>query len=115
MSDHSLDSARGFCRRIESSVNEGQCINCFTAPNFQGLSRREKYGTRTLCVKYNIQDLPEPDLTGEDLNALAETSLRHILGNATMIAQTRPHEATAQTLLREIRLHLGRASRTGGP
>ena len=111
-----LSTTLGHCRRIGATVTDWQCLSCFISPDSLGLSRRTTYGLRMRCVEANIQDPPmPPPLTGEDLNALSETSLRHIIGNATMIAQANPHEATAQTLLREIRLHLAQGQRTGGP
>lgn len=111
-----LSTTLGHCRRIGATVTDWACLECFIAVDRDGRDRRRDFHLRMCCVEANIQDPPmPPPLTGEDLNALSETSLRHIIGNATMIAQANPHEATAQTLLREIRLHLAQGQRTGGP
>ncbi len=101
-----LSTTLGHCRRIKATVTHGNCLDCFTAKSIYGVERRETYSIRTRCVEANIHDPGPGPITSEDLNGLSEVRIRHILGNVVMIAQIHPHEATAQAVVREVRLHL---------
>ena len=101
------DMVLGYCIHLHARVTDETCLNCFTALDDGGADRRRVCGLRTRCVERCIVESGGcSEITTEDLNALTEASLRHIIGNATMIAQAHPHEVTAQTLIRETRLHL---------
>ena len=64
------------------------------------------------CVAVNIRPIASirPDqITAADLNALPEGSVRAILGNIVMVAQTTdPDSPTGRTALSEVRLHVSR-------
>ncbi len=102
-----LSTTLGHCRRIKATVTYEQCLTCFTAPS-PGLELRREEASyrRTNCVEANMDDPGPGPITAYDLNGLTEIRIRHILGNVVMIAQIHPHEATAQAVDREVRLHL---------
>ena len=105
------DRMLGHCVRRKIRVTDEECLECFQLFRTQ-YERFECGNRRMVCVAVNIRPIASirPDqITAADLNALPEGSVRAILGNIVMVAQTTdPDSPTGRTALSEVRLHMSR-------
>mgnify|MGYP001604614734 CR=1 FL=1 len=105
------DRILGYCVRRGMRVTDEECLECFQVYKMP-YERIEVGNRRMTCVAVNIRPLgvgPADTFTAADLNALSEESVRAILGNGVMVAQTMDRNSPAgRTLISEVRLHMSR-------
>ena len=99
----------GHCEALGVEVTDEECLDHFASMFSRNL--RALGGFRRMeCVRANVT-APESGIkiTAADLNALPEGSVRAILGNVVMVAQTIDRTSPAgRTLISEVRLHMSR-------
>ena len=105
------DRTLGHCVWRGIRVTEEGCLDCFDFLRTP-YEQSEVGNRRMTCVAVNIRltaNIRPDQIGGGDLNALPEGSIRAILGNIVMVAQTTdPDSPTGRTALSEVRLHVSR-------